>query len=343
MARSSWWCATAAIGFLLVACTTSTSPIRDAGSDGDGDAELDADGRSDADVEVQRDADDPGQDSDVETETDAVSDAELDGDADGVPPPARPRGGVIVLTEGFSAEDAVESSATARFFFRRHPSWCGYGLEMHGDCYIFRPNRPVCDPECAEDEVCVWNPVCTEALCTEPVDPATVFDPGDVTVTGATYQPLVTCAFSEEGYECDVDEVSDFWEAGDVLSTAAPGGTFPSFRIEFAAPAPLVVTTDTSGWTASTFDGSADVPVAWDATDPGTAIEISLSTDTASMTCLTRDTGAFVVPAEVLEAFGGASGAEVTVIRSNAGIDNEAEDGEVKAYAESIGLSLTLL
>ena len=52
--------------------------------------------------------------------------------------------------------------------------------------------------------------------------------------------------------------------------------------------------------------------------------------------------GASTFPAEALAALGGAPEVTVTATRSNAGIDNEAHDGEVKVYAETTGLVVTV-
>lgn len=318
------------LGFLLCSCSASSPhTTRDAGSD--------ADGPNDA-------SDDSGGDADLAHDADSDADQDVDdpGDAEIEPPIPADRGGVIVLSEYQPETGVHESSASVRFFFQRHPSWCGYGLEMYGDCYVFRYNVPTCEPDCAEEERCTWNEVCSEAACVTRPDPARYFDADDVWIHGAESQEEVICALEDGAYVCDLDESADFFGPDDILSAAAPGRSFPYFLLTVVAPFDLVVVTDTSSWTMETFDGSSDVRIDWYPASPADAIEISVSSADVSMGCLAIDDGRFDIPAAALAAIGEAEDLTVSVIRSNAGIVNESEDGQVKMYAESVGLRLTL-
>lgn len=299
-------------------------------------------GDADADVDAELDAD---GDADAGLEPDGEADVDDDGEADADGEPQLPtRGLVLVLHEVDGAGGLVESSASVRFRFRRPMTWCGYRFGFYGDCTTFAANQPSCDPACDEGQVCEWNGDCSAAACRPARHPAELFDAGEVSIDGASHQPEITCALSAEGgsYGCDVDAAADLWEGGDPIRASAPGLTFPAFAAEVTAPERLEVTTDTSAWSAATFDGTTGVTLEWNVETPAMAIEISLETATTSLSCLSSDSGSYTIPAEAIAALGSLEGLTVTALRSNAGIDNEARDGETKLYAETVGLSWTV-
>jgi hypothetical protein len=315
----------ASLPCLCIACEPLHS-TRDASSDGGSDA-------------LTSDADDVERDSGA----DAIVDAESDSDADVEVEPELPRRGLVVLSER-SFDDSVESSAIVRFGPRRHPTWCGNLLEIHGDCWLFRSNAPACEPDCAEHQACAWNEDCTVARCVERVDPRSRYDAGDISITGATHQPLVDCLLEDEGYACTLVSDMDFFEPGDELRVTAGGGTFPGFEAAVIAPSELEVTTDLASLAPDDLDGSRAISVEWDASEGAAAVEVSVvnSEARASLGCLSADDGHFEIPAEGLSALGEAASYELSVVRSNAAVINEGGDGEVKIYAESIGAELTI-
>jgi len=267
------------------------------------DAAVDADADGDADGDATLDA---------EAEPDGTVEAGPDGDADQVP--TAHRGGVVVLEERDTGDGAVESSARVWFRFRRSMAWCGYQFEFYGDCTLLAVSRPSCDPVCGDGLFCQWNDACTVAECAP--DPAPLFD----------------------AYECDLDGEADFWHSADEITVSAPGASMPSFSATVTAPPPIAVTTDMTGWTAETFDGTRALTLEWDATSTATAVQISVSGDDDTLSCLAADEGSFIISAEALAALDDPGEVTLTVLRSNAAIANEAHDGEVKVYAESIGL-----
>lgn len=328
---------------MIVAGCEPRATVR--GGDADRDAASDAgfDGDSPGSVDADRRVNDAGDDADqaFDAEVDGQVDAEFDSDADDDEPPRR-RSGFVVVTEGRSEAGDVNSSVVARFRFHRHVTWCGYNFELFGDCYLFSANVPDCEPPCGEDQICSWNDDCSLASCVEPVDPVELFDAGPISVLGATYQDDVTCTTVDGAYVCDLDGEADFWEAADTVVISALGATYPGFSVEVVAPSPLLVTTDVTAWTLASFDGTSPVIVEWEATAPASAVEISFSTDMVTLSCLSPDRGYFVVPADGLGELGEASEVHVSVVRSNAGIDHEGLDGEVKAYAEDVGLEMSV-
>ncbi len=326
------------VGLLISgACDSSPKP-----DNHDADPDVDADVRVDGDR--GHDADDGAVEPEADIEADAEADVEADAEADADQGGQQRRGGVIVISERDlnDEEGGIESSASARFFFSRHPTWCGWNLELFGDCYLFSSNTPECEPECDEEQRCEWNAGCIVASCVDPPDIEANFDAGEVMIDGAFHQDEIACFLGEEGYTCEIVADADFFEPGDLVMASAPGRAFPSFSVEVEAPPPLEVITDISSWTTELLEGGDDLEVVWNATEQGAAIEISISTAPATLSCLSADTGRFVIPAEGLEALEGAEPYSVAIIRSNAGIGNESRDGQIKFYAEVIGAIATV-
>ena len=307
-----------------VGCGDNSSPADDGGDDGaaeDVGADADADADAEADADAAADADATG---------DADADAAADADAD-----AGRRSGEILLMEE-TLPFGTDSNVTIRL--RLDPpqsTMCGRVTEEFGECTVETDAPPTCSPSCGPYESCVWIEGCTAAVC---YDYMTSVSAGDVTITGATAQPHVTCTFGTDNYDCDDSGAAEFWDEGDTITVSAPGDVFPAFHFDLPGLAALALTTDTDTWTAATFDGTADVAVAWTGSGSG-PVEILLSRaeGTTRLSCETADDGAFDIPAAAIAAMPAATGDwQFQIDRHAEAAWREGEDGEVLGLAYAV-------
>lgn len=246
--------------------------------------------------------------------------------------------GAVRLAE-MQVSGEYSNSGDAVFFARllEPRPWCGVTEYTFGECSgIAYGAPPSCEGMCDRSGFCGWNDDCTEGVCYYP----STLDAGEITIRGATHQPLVLFATDWEmtNYSCDVENIN-WWDGGDLLRVTATGSIFPQFSTEVTAPAVLSMLTDASGWTPATFDGSADLILEWDASEPADSIEIIVSGPAtglvSSVTCVTEDDGRFDVPSEALEALGSDGRFAVTVSRVSRTVVNENQENEVDVSART--------
>ena len=198
--------------------------------------------------------------------------------------------------------------ATAQVFLRIDPpanDACGRVVEAFGDCIVETYTYPTCASACVGVAECIWDDGCGAGRCYGHMDSVSA---GEVAITGATFQPDVHCILPDTNYYyCIGGGWPDLWNEGDTIRVSAPGDVFPPFHFELVAPADMTLSTDTDAWTTDTFDGSADVGLAWTASG-GDRIHLQLQTGARDklLTCDTTDDGSFAIPAAAIRsALGG--------------------------------------
>lgn len=294
------------------------------GPDGDGDVDSDSDIDIDVDVDVDVDADSDG-------------DSEDGGDADAGPILA----GTVILAEA-RVDAGTFASSVSLSFRRTDDPECGVRREPVSDeCTIETLLVPTCADTCGEGLTCAWDATCTAACLAPPV----ALNPGDIVISGASHQTRVDCPVSPETgvYTCSLATGSDFWEAGDTLTVAAPGATFPYFSVYTTAPAELTLLTNLDDLTPTRLNGSADLELEW---YPGTGdtevrVVIAATTDGGSrqLVCVTDDDGEIVIPAAALMALSTpAPPTSWTLVpaRVSHSVTAEGRDGQVHLYAGSV-------
>jgi len=229
------------------------------------------------------------------------------------------------------------SSITARFGFRHANPICGATIEVFGDCYAFTRQPLECLPPCADDERCMWNDQCTEPVCLPEYDPLDYFDPGPISIIGATHQPEVECLVEQDEVVCSYDPEGNLWEPLDDVLVTAPGSSFPAFSTTLFTPPPLQVSTKLETMTLEDLLAADPFVIEWTSPGLADAVELALEGPHNVVQCLSDDDGQFEIPAEAIAFLGADLSDSVTlsVVRSNGAIANEARDGEVKVYAES--------
>ncbi len=331
----------------------------------EGDEAGECDDGADNDGDGSADCDDDGcRGSPICRGGDGDADADGDQDEDGEGSRYR-KVGEVVLTERVEHGE-TQSRGWARFTFETEGLDCGYVRETFGHCTITSSVELVCSPPCAENERCVWSEWCHPTCRCDPPNPAPC-DPacrddqwcrwnddcsagrcedvpphplhaGPIEVTGGSSQAFVRGSPNEDGdypgrWELNPD--MDWWAAGDVLHIEAPGASFPAFSMDLPAPEVPEITTDTSAWTAATFDGSAPVTMTWTPVSRDFQIRIDVG-DSRGLRCVTDDDGSFTFTAAALEAMPGrGSSLDIVVMRVSRAVVDEGADGEVTGTAQT--------
>lgn len=198
---------------------------------------------------------------------------------------------------------------------------CDYIEEVPlGECRVVTPPQDppgFCEDDCT---ICGLTEDCSGWEC-HTGDSTLLAEAGDVSIVGGT-RPSYTCV-EEPGtfwYSCNITSASSF-SPGDILEISAPGGSFPAFELTTEVLPRPQVTNDTSTWTSATFDGSRDVQVEWNASRPGSRMEITLSPHTGeSLQCVTDDDGRFVLTAETIAEVSGPLVSQITIVMTRVNV-----------------------
>ena len=165
-----------------------------------------------------------------------------------------------------------------------------------GDCALFEPSVPFCDPACTGGAVCVESGDCVTPPPKKALGEVTVR--GVRTTAGATEFTMKAVAGNyQPGSDTGTLPYAAF-APGDALSVSTTGGDFAPFTLEATGIEPLVVTTGAP----VPVESGKPVSLAWQAGEnPASKIEIKLEIShhggvKGMVTCEVADTGSTEIP-----------------------------------------------
>jgi hypothetical protein len=253
---------------------------------------------------------------------------------------AADRYGEISLIENQFADGPFGNMTKVVFGWLDSGPTCGETRQTFGECTIVVfEEMPECDPPCPSEQICSYSADCSKVHCVAREQTVDLLDAGEISVTGAAHQPVVTCALQAAtgSYSCNVDTSADWWDDDDTVNVAAAGNAFPGFELSLAAPAAISVTT--TGLAAADFDGHADIVIEWESPMAADGAGIGVMHAGGQMQCLTADDGRFDIPADAIAAMGTASMWTVSVGHRNTTVSNAGVDGEITV---SLGSGTTI-
>ena len=240
----------------------------------------------------------------------AAHDADVEQDA-ATPEPDGGSGGLRDAVGTFSIELLAASDGApgmtaivGRVYAAKPPSTIQWmRVDEVGDCELFEPLIPFCDPSCGSGTTCL-----PEGTCAAP--PATL-DVGTVTVSGLlgdegeaeiaieplppsnSYQPRSTSELAFPPFA-----------EGDEVALGASGGDVPAFDLIARGIAPLEVLSPSP----ITFDAEAATVLSWRAPESGEASRIIVTVDIShhggrkgELVCTTDDDGELELPSALVQ------------------------------------------
>lgn len=215
--------------------------------------------------------------------------------------------GIQLVAAVPESEGAAAASAYTDIVGRVHDALVPSGMQWRriaedGDCELFEPHNPFCDPSCTSGATCIDGNTC--------VPPATALDVGTVVLRGLhdaagpteitmmprepsnLYQPRGSSTLAYPPFEAD-----------DTITLSAAGGELAPFELSARAIAPLELLTEAP----VPFGGETPTVLRWTANE-GSSTRIIVRVDIShhggakgEVVCDTEDDGELELPASIVE------------------------------------------
>jgi hypothetical protein len=193
--------------------------------------------------------------------------------------------------------------------------------EKSGDCQLFLPKPPFCDPVCSTDRVCAVGDVCIARPMNHSVGTVTIR--GIATTSGANEFTMDPVGSSKAyGTSASVTLKYPPTEPGAAVSLSATGGDYAPFEIQTTGVGPI------EGFSNEPLPLERGKPLMLEWTrEPGAEVEVVLEIahhggQKGKIICNAQDTGSLVIPAALVTELidlGVAGFPDVTLTRKSAG------------------------